>query len=926
MKYYLISYILYKGIKMLKTNYIMNQKFLVQYCLNNAKIFEIIEKKLKMLFELVEKNEITNLEFNPSIDNIVLLSFNNGNCKIYNLLNKNDFIFFESIDDCRILCSKFNYLNPNIIASMNINSSIIIWDVRQLSLLKIINSINNDKIVQFKWSFFSNHMIEIRTYNEIKLLDIESKDKIIAKYRQNKVKDFLFLNEILLLIFKSISILKINIKKNEIISETNLTNLYNINEDLIKFNYLSLISQGNNLLIYELSSFSVVKDIDFKIKDNFYFFYPSKNKVSYYSFYDEPDEIINSFTIELDINLEKNKNIDKDNIKNDFYIQFQKVISRYMSLLNFEENIDKDELIYDKNYMKIAEVIQFLNKVKNVNIFKRKEVVDYILNNIENDELKGELSINKFKKIAKFSYIIKINDMNQKKKEISKILTQINNLSLLKELYIEIAKLLSIDNTNVNLLIIYLLLIKSYENKLVEYFKEDNIQKYKEEIKYYEPCFSKEDYEELFGLNKQSEKDTVLLFIDKAYEIKNYQYNNIILEKFISEIKNDFPNFNQPIEFDCANEELKWHLIKVHIFSKFKNLKLEKSEQENLGRLRKGIIKIKENELLIKESIVNDKYKLATSVYLITNPCNSRDSSSQFICNLLLSTKNTKEKLEEKLNTKIKNIKEPLKYEGIEYKDCENLCLENLNNLNNDFTNEEKYNFYYLVDNFVKNQDDIKKFLKKILTKQTFKDAYNILFKDENYKFLDYRFLEEFIDKRLKFIPTRAFSTLAISDKLSLSTFILIKSRNIIISNSLSPLIFNLLKNILNTGCYVLIEEHEVFHLLDCMPYYENNCAISINTPRKRYYDGQAEGGEYLELLLFDKTFNEIYLNEALFILNEANYEKPLIQFKEDFKKLNPKDLKIQGVFSYFNDDLEKIEEDSLNFNDIYVNLKKKKK
>ena len=201
MKTYIISYILYKEIKMLKTNYIMNHKFLIEYCLNNAKIFELIDKKLKMLFEFVEKNEITNIEFNPSIDNIILLSYSNGNCKIYNLLNKNEFILFESIYDCRILCSKFNYLNPNVIASMNINSSIIIWDIRQLSLLKIINSINNDKIVQFKWSFFSNHMIEVRTYKEIKLLDIESKDKIIAKYSQNKVKDFLFLNEKFLLIF-----------------------------------------------------------------------------------------------------------------------------------------------------------------------------------------------------------------------------------------------------------------------------------------------------------------------------------------------------------------------------------------------------------------------------------------------------------------------------------------------------------------------------------------------------------------------------------------------------------------------------------------------------------------------------------------------------------------------------------------------------
>ena len=155
-----------------KKQYIINQKFLVQYRLYDVATFEITsEKKLKKILEFHDENKITNIEFNPSVDNIILLSYNNGTCKIYNILNKNenDSILFEANDNSSIIYSKFNYLNPNIVASINKNYSIIIWDVRQLSLLQIINSNKNDEIINFKWSYFSDHLIEARTHKEIKL-------------------------------------------------------------------------------------------------------------------------------------------------------------------------------------------------------------------------------------------------------------------------------------------------------------------------------------------------------------------------------------------------------------------------------------------------------------------------------------------------------------------------------------------------------------------------------------------------------------------------------------------------------------------------------------------------------------------------------------------------------------------------------------
>ena len=82
--------------------------------------------------------------------------------------------------------------------------------------------------------------------------------------------------------------------------------------------------------------------------------------------------------------------------------------------------------------------------------------------------------------------------------------------------------------------------------------------------------------------------------------------------------------------------------------------------------------------------------------------------------------------------------------------------------------------------------------------------------KDKNF---DVRYLNEFIDKRLKFAPIRPYGSAALTDKISLNTYIAAKKRVIQIEGSKNYI------PILNTGCYVLIGEHEIFNLLDCLPY-----------------------------------------------------------------------------------------------------------
>lgn len=117
--------------------------------------------------------------------------------------------------------------------------------------------------------------------------------------------------------------------------------------------------------------------------------------------------------------------------------------------------------------------------------------------------------------------------------------------------------------------------------------------------------------------------------------------------------------------------------------------------------------------------------------------------------------------------------------------------------------------------------------------------------------------------------------------------------------------------------------EHEAFHILDCIPYYENNCSIPINTPRKKKYKEKAEGGIYLELLLFNKTMDSITLDEVLFILNEDNYNKSLIDFKTDFENKNYNDLIVKGTFSKFNDFLNINEMTRSELENSYITFKR---
>ena len=155
---------------------VLNQKFLIIYKSKRVQIYEILEKvKTNLFFKFETKNAISSIEFNPLIDNIIIISFINGTCKIYNILKKSDKedIFFESVKDDYIVLSIFNIYDSNIIATLNSNNDYFIWDVRNLHYLNYIY--NCDEINSMKWSHYGKNYLEIlNDENEIKLIDINT--------------------------------------------------------------------------------------------------------------------------------------------------------------------------------------------------------------------------------------------------------------------------------------------------------------------------------------------------------------------------------------------------------------------------------------------------------------------------------------------------------------------------------------------------------------------------------------------------------------------------------------------------------------------------------------------------------------------------------------------------------------------------------
>ena len=249
---------------------------------------------------------------------------------------------------------------------------------------------------------------------------------------------------------------------------------------------------------------------------------------------------------------------------------------------------------------------------------------------------------------------------------------------------------------------------------------------------------------------------------------------------------------------------------------------------------------------------------------------------------------------------------------GIDPKNDLDICLENY------ILNEEKklnlkkhelLVFEKIPENFTPkiDIDKIKKFLSKFLISNLFKEIYSILYPENLiFPFQNLKSSQDFINENLSFIPMKNKISHGSTDKFTLEIIIYLDQKNY----------FNIPKNFdenkkedsilleeLMTGELIKTGIHEINHEMYNIYYYHSNGKISLKTQRKMVNGKDIrESGKEIEILLFGSNITTINLKQVLYLLNEKNFNKGIVEFRNGFNDMKDDDLNIEGEFKHFND------------------------
>ena len=428
---------------------ICNQKYIIIYHYNTIYIYKMdikIDKNLLLNFNF--SDNITDIQFNPILDNVILISFDKGFCKIYEIEKEKiiEKITFEGINDKYIEQSKFNYLNTNIIASLIENNTIIIWDVNNIKYINVIDYNKKIKIIEkeknqeerekmkeekgkkeeekekeekmiinIEWNRLFQDLLKIKEKKYIKFINIKTGEIPIILENDGTIKDAFFL-ESYTIVIKRNEITKINNNNNNNNSKLQFTCISSLNDCLINDKILIIFDLGKIQLI-DLTNMEIVQEIEFVFDNNSIInnFYYDNNNNEIFFYYFEYENILEKFKITLNKKISDiNKNCNRSNINmnNNFYHIYQKNISKYINILDFDENVNEnEEKINKKKYMDIEEIMIYFREVKKIDIFYRKDFIKYIFEgNISGLMYEDILNENYFKKIKELSKLFNIED------------------------------------------------------------------------------------------------------------------------------------------------------------------------------------------------------------------------------------------------------------------------------------------------------------------------------------------------------------------------------------------------------------------------------------------------------------------------------------------------------------------------------------
>ena len=300
---------------------------------------------------------------------------------------------------------------------MSNHKTIIIWDIRDIKYVNVINlnekakekeiieeikeigeigGIEETGVININWNKIFEDSLEIKTKNQIKLINIKSGKEIRSLKNNNEIENVYFLDNYNINVKENI-IKKANIKNNSSKS-LEYKDILETNDNFNKDNILIIIL-SNDIILINLTKMEIIKSVNlgFAIKQySFYFINKDKDILFYY--FKKRNLKIESIEWTCKISRISDYS-DLSNIKNDFYDKYQKKICNFICLLHFKENIIEE--IKGKKYMDIEEINEFFNKIKIIDIFSRKDFINYIFGDKTS-------SINKFKNIIKINNIEEI--------------------------------------------------------------------------------------------------------------------------------------------------------------------------------------------------------------------------------------------------------------------------------------------------------------------------------------------------------------------------------------------------------------------------------------------------------------------------------------------------------------------------------------
>lgn len=826
------------------------------------------------------------LRMNPFFDEIFLISSNNE-IEIWEIskLQKN---CFEKI--------KIKGHTNSIIAA------VFCEDNNQL-----LASYSNDHKIKI-WNFEKPFCVNSISVN-MPIFDI----KLFFKYLIYIEQDHIIIYDNKLLTIKK----KIQIK----IKECN--NIILCNEDkfiILTPGIINIYSKGNNVISRNYNN-------NLKIKKIFY----NNNLENIFIFFLSSIQIYNT----KDLSLIKEEEIQ---FYNDVFLLDNEIIKENMIvkflLINFSNN---SYHIYSfafkeyntNNFFSKSHLTQefwkncILSISENINLSWERNEIDKI-----------EISKKKYINIEEIEKEIKDNykkSLYNVKKYVENELKKVSNNTNINYNYIDFLKLIILDNTNKDLITKYLNFIEKNEISLQKGKYKDFYETFNDELKYYSILFEKNNAFLIEKkLNKLSEKELFFKLLEEIRKIdvnkKNEKGDIDNLDSFLSKIVkilNKIQKFNQPITFD--NQELYWFRNKVVIYFSLRGISKSKIKNEKFILMTESIEEIFKRKLFEKDYVLKDKKILTSLLSLIALPQDkyylnfdlnlietldkNYNYEREFSDNNFKRNINSKNEVEYNY-TQLKDNKIKINY-TLNKKESFELCIKNfilkIETENKEITIKDediktfkKLNDYYY--NFI-NVKRINCFLAKIFCSNTFKEAFSILYPDYyEFPFKNEKESFKFIENYFNYIPLKNKTTNAFTEKLTLESYYFMKDKKITLHNNFQiGNLYDLVYKTFYISGVIKTNSHELNHEFYNIIFLHSNGDLPLETPRKKKIS-QRESGRNLEMILFGREIKKINLSEALYILNEKNYEKNLEKFREGFNEKKDDDLKLEGIFKEFNE------------------------